>query len=291
MMRKIIHKVDYDDKIFWIKGKKHLHPFQLSNRMSKIYLPILAPGLLIDFETTKTKYPKKLNKVANISQLVMLKPYQILHDIDALRTDMLDVIKDVKHFAYLDFEMSMPAFSKRGPHQTEIIQYGIVITDEHHQVLEKHESYVFKKRHGFLSDRTLKFLKIQQEDYLESAISYNSFYDIMYDIQQRFQPKWIVWGKNDFQVLSDSFKLHDKKPFVHQDDFMDLLKLHKDYYSLKDDLGLLKAYHLYVEEKINQKHDALDDAAMTAVIMQGFIETMKVHKKSRPQRVDVMSGT
>lgn len=291
MMRKIIHKVDYDNKIFWIKGKKHLYPYQLSNRMSKIYLPILTPGLLIDFEVSKSKHQKRTQKVSHIAQLVMLEPYQIMHDIDALRTDMLDVIRHVKHFAYLDFEMSMPAFSKRGNHQTEIIQFGVVITDEHHQILEKHTSYVFKKRHGLLSDRTLKFLKIDQESYLEGAISYLSFYDIMKGIQQKFQPKWIVWGKNDIQVFNDSFVLHEQTPLVQSEDFMDLLKLHKDYYSLKDDLGLLKAFQLYHKEDIHQKHDALDDAMMTALIMRGFIETMKAHKKSRPRRIDLVLST
>lgn len=288
-MRKIIHKVDIENKIFYIKGRLKLHAYKLSNRMSKTYLPILAPGLLIDFEAAPQKHLKHVQKVTHITQIVMLEPYVILHDIDALRTSMLDVIRDVKHFAYLDFEMSMPSFSHKGTYQTEIIQYGIVITDENHHILETHESYVFKKRHGLLSNRTLKFLKIPQESYLEGAVSYREFYELMKDIQMTYDPKWIVWGKNDIQVLQDSFDLHGKEPFVNANNFMDLLKLHKDYYSLKDDLGLVKAFKLYVDDDIYQKHDALDDAKMTAVIMRGFIKTMKAHKKNRPRRIDLKS--
>lgn len=286
-MRKIIHKVDYDKKIFWIKESRKLACYQLSNRMSKTYLPMLMKGLLIDFEIHATSKHKRRQKVSHITQIVTLEPYQIIHDIDSLRTDMLGVIKQINYFAYLDFEMSMPAFSKRGLHQAEIIQFGVIITNEHHEVLEKKAGYVFKKRHGLLSDRTLKFLKIQQEIYLEQAVSYDAFYQIMKDIQLKYQPKWIVWGKNDIQVLKDSFTIHEKEAYVSHDDFMDLLKLHKDYYSLKDDLGLLKAYHMYYDSSISQTHDALDDAAMTAGIMKAFIETMKVHKKSRPRKVDM----
>ncbi len=287
-MRKIIYKVDYDNKIFWVKESRKLACYQLSNRMSKIYLPMLTPGLLVDFEVHETSKHKRRQKVLHMNQIVILEPYQIIHDIDALRTDMLSVIKRIQYFAYLDFEMSMPAYSKRGIHQAEIIQFGVIITNEFHEILEKKEGYVFKKQHGFLSDRTLKFLNIQQDTYLEQALAYDNLYHILKDIEETYQPKWIVWGKNDIQVLSDSYRIHEKEPLIDHDNFIDLLKLHKDFYGLKDDLGLLKAYQMYYETSIYQIHDALDDALMTAGIMKAFIETMKAHKKSRPQRIDLM---
>lgn len=280
-MRKIIHAVNHEKKIIWIKGKTHLIPYQLSNKMSKIYLPIISPGLLIDFEPQPMKIKKRRQKIATIAQLVMLKPYRVLYDIDALRKDMVKVIQKVKYFAYIDFEMSMPPYSHRGPFQTEIIQYGVVVKNQHQEMIETASGYVFKKRHGMLSDRALKFLKIDQEQYLENAIGYHQLYEILQNIQNTYHPKWIVWGKNDIQVLNDSFKLHDKTPFVFAHDFMDLLKLHKDYYHLKDDLGLVRAYEMYYQEEVHQAHDALDDAKLTAAIMHGFIQTMLTHKKNR----------
>ena len=55
-------------------------------------------------------------------------------------------------------------------------------------------------------------------------------------------------------------------------DFIDLLKLHKDYFNLKDDLGLFKAYQVYYKIDETQAHDAHDDALITKQVFDAFID-------------------
>jgi sporulation inhibitor KapD len=172
--------------------------------------------------------------------------------------------------------MSMPPFSHRGRgFQTEIIQYGFVLTDDKFNILNKGSHYVFTKSHSLLSDRTLKFLKINAEDYLNEAISYHTFYDILKDIVTEYKPKLVIWGKNDYQVLHESYTMHEKQALTYAHDFIDALKLHKDYYDLKDDLGLLSAYNMYYEKEEDQMHHAYHDAYMTFMIMKAFKDNMK----------------
>ncbi|MCR5307716.1 MAG: hypothetical protein K6E24_01810, partial [bacterium] len=58
--------------------------------------------------------------------------------------------------------------------------------------------------------------------------------------------------------------------------FINLLQVHKNYYNLKNDLGLFDAYKQYTGENLNQEHDALEDAFMTKNVFFEFKkETVK----------------
>jgi sporulation inhibitor KapD len=274
-MRDIIYKVDEKQKSLWIKKRKRLIKLLLSNKMSKTYLAVFFEGLLIDYEIEETDQ-KHVKKIKHINQIVSLEPYKVIHDTFQLRHGMYDVLNKIHNYVFIDFEMSMPSYSHKGKgFQSEIIQYGYIVTNKYFQEIESGSSYVFTKSHGFLSDRTLKFLKIDMETYLQEAISYHTFYDMIVRIQETYQPKWIIWGKNDVQVLNESYIIHEKVKPTQDKDFIDALKLHKDYYDLKDDLGLLSAYNMYYEKEENQAHHALHDAKMTAFVMRAFKDSMK----------------
>lgn len=276
-MRAIIYAVDDDKRIIYIKHQKRLIQLQLSHKIASIFLPILQKGFLIDVDVKKI-HPY-LYKIKVFKQIISLKPYRVLYDLDMLRLDMQDFMEHINHFVFLDFEMSMPGYHHKGYFQSEIIQFGLIVTDKNFQPLYESMQYLYDHKRQPLSERTKKFLKLDQETYEKQAMPYQLLYETLAYIQKTYKPKWIVWGKNDIQVLKDSFIIHNKQPILDTKDFVDMLKLHKDYYHLKDDLGLLKAFQMYYKETIFQSHDALDDAHMTLNITQAFMKLMRAHRR------------
>jgi sporulation inhibitor KapD len=273
-MRAIVYRVDEIKKIVWIKKRNKLIPFMLSNKMAKTYMSVLFDGVLIDFDIEELL--SKTKKIKHLNQIISLRPYRVIHDTFQLRKDMFQVINKIHNYVFIDFEMNMPAYGHKGKtFQSEIIQYGYIVTNKYFEELERGSNYVFTKSHSLLSDRTLKFLKLDLDTYIDQAISYYTFYDQLRYLKDTYQPKFVIWGKNDLQVLNDSYVLHDIEKITSDLDFIDALKLHKDYYDLKDDLGLFAAFNTYYETLENQAHDALTDAMMTAQIMKAFKDIMK----------------
>jgi sporulation inhibitor KapD len=273
-MRAIVYRVDEIKKIVWIKKRNKLIPFMLSNKMAKTYMSVLFDGVLIDFDIEELL--SKTKKIKHLNQIISLRPYRVIHDTFQLRKDMFQVINKIHNYVFIDFEMNMPAYGHKGKtFQSEIIQYGYIVTNKYFEELERGSNYVFTKSHSLLSDRTLKFLKLDLDTYIDQAISYHTFYDQLRYLKDTYQPKFVIWGKNDLQVLNDSYMLHDKEKITSDLDFIDALKLHKDYYDLKDDLGLFAAFNTYYEPLEDQAHDALTDAMMTAQIMKAFKDIMK----------------
>lgn len=276
-MRAIIYSIDYEKRYVYIRENRRLIKLLLSHKIASIFLPILNPGMLIDVDTKRVH--RYLHKVKTFKQVISLKPYRMLYDIDMLRLDMQAFMEDIKHFVFLDFEMSMPSYKHKGYFQSEIIQFGLVVTDHKFTPLYESSHYLYDQHKHPLTERTKKFLKLDQETYDQQAMPYALLYETMDYIKKTYQPKWVVWGKNDIQVLKDSFNIHEKSSLLESTDFIDMLKLHKDYYHLKDDLGLLKAYQMYYQDTVTQSHDALDDAKMTLYITKAFMKLMQAHRR------------
>ena len=84
-----------------------------------------------------------------------------------------------------------------------------------------------------------------------------------------------------------------KKPITKRKDFINLMQVIKNYYSIKDDIGLFKAVDWLEnkESKEEQEHDALDDAFMTMKVFHLFkkrittennkLNTFPRHKKDQ----------
>jgi sporulation inhibitor KapD len=274
-MRSIIHRVDLDNRIFFIKQHKKLEAFYLTNRLSKLFLPLLKQGVLIDFY-----YKPKLSKingymvksVTAIDQIITLSPYHVLHDMDDLRSMMTQVISSVRHYLFMDFEMSMPPYGHKGFFQTEIIQIGMVLTDAEFNIIKQHQCYVELYQSKLPSDRTMKFLDLDITEYVNKKQPFHTMYELLKNWITMYQPKFVVWGKNDIQVLEEAYQLHQMPKLTSSKNFIDLLKIHKDYYQLKDDLGLFKAHEMYYQTPRTQAHDALADAHTTYEIMRGFMK-------------------
>jgi sporulation inhibitor KapD len=250
--------------------------FHLTNKLAKTFFSYLNEGVLVDFEVGPKM--KKINfvryyQVAHFNQIISLKPHIIHYDLKKLRKDMFDVLSSHEYYLFIDFEMTMPGYSDH-EFNPEIIQVGYVLSKAKGDIIIQDGYYVLPKTKMTLSKRTKRFLNLDEELFFSKAIPYNNFYESLKKIVDTYHPKLVVWGKNDLTALNDSYTLHDQTKLTEPFDFVDLLKLHKDYYNLKDDLGLFKAYKAYYEVDFKQAHDAIDDALVTKYVFDAFLDYM-----------------
>ncbi len=276
-MKRIIDSVDAKLNIFTsiIEGRKI--GFYLTKRLARTFFHYLDKGILVDFEVTSKR--KKIGhqwfyQVAYFNKIESLNPKHVFYDLNKLRKDMKTVLDQYEYFLFVDFEMTMPGYHQR-VFTPEIIQSGYVLSRAQAKILHKDDYYVKPQIADHLSKRTVKFLKLDPEKFDKEAVKYDVFYKKLKRIIKKYHPKFVVWGKNDISALDESYKIHKKEPLTTHDDFIDLLKLHKDYYNLKDDLGLFNAYKTYYESNDLQKHDAFDDALVTKYVFDAFLEYMK----------------
>lgn len=276
-MKKIIYEVDHTNRCFYIIDDNQKVGILLTHKQNKTYMPYLSEGILVDIQLLKKKTKHlgvNMYRLDYFNQIVDLKPYRIIFDIKTLRREMFNVITKYEHYLFIDFEMTMPEYRDFG-FFPEIIQCGYVLTNKDGKVLEKDGFYVDTKTRKPLTNRTIKFLNISQKEYDKTKISYNDFYQKLKKIILNYHPQIITWGKNDLQVLNHSYEIHKKEPITDSLMFTDLLKLHKDYYRIKNDMGLFRTYQNYYKVDLIQEHDAQHDALVTFKVFEAFVKAIQ----------------
>ncbi|MBU1141054.1 MAG: hypothetical protein KKG64_00875, partial [Firmicutes bacterium] len=213
-------------------------------------------------------------QVSHFNQIISLNPFIVHYDLTKLRREMKEVLASNKYYLFIDFEMTMPGYHDHHFYP-EIIQVGYVLAQAQGSIIHQDGYYILPKEKLNLSKRTKKFLNLDEEKFFQEALPFDHFYGKLEKIIKKYKPKFVVWGKNDLTAMNDSYALHDKKKLTLDMNFIDLLKLHKDYYNLKDDLGLFKAYKTYYNLEFTQAHDAKDDALVTKYVFDAFLEYMK----------------
>lgn len=271
-MRKIIYDVNKRKKAFSIIVNKRKQSFYLTNKNYQTFFHYLRKGVLVDFVSTN-KYKivnnEKLYQVNYFNQIISLNPYYVHYDLYSLREEMKNVISNYKSFLFIDFEMTMPGYYNKN-FRPEIIQMGYMLTSG--KVKKSNSYYILPEETKKLSNRTKKFLKLDEELFYKKAKPFTTFYKELRSIIKKYNPKIVIWGKNDISALDHAYNIHNLKPLTHDDSFIDLLKLHKDYFNLKDDLGLFSAHKNYYDEQLVQTHDAEDDAFITKKVFDGFLK-------------------
>lgn len=280
-MKHVIYRVSRNKDRFYCIINGQRIGFYLTRSLEKIFSQHLKVGHLVDFEITdltKKIGQGKYHQVSHFNKIESLNPYYNIYDLEQLRQDMSVVIRNYDYYFFIDFEMTMPGY-KRGPFQAEIIQFGGVLTDNQGNVLLE-KDYFVKPKVNKISIRTIKFLDLDLDDFYQNAKDFEYFYLDFKNILDKYEPKIVVWGRNDIIALNDSYKIHDLLPLTNEFDFFDLLTLHKDYFNLNQDLGLFSAYQTYFpnDQIKKQAHNAKDDAKITKEIFFEFIDETKIKK-------------
>ena len=271
----ILHGVLEDKRIIAIKDRKKVNFYYMSKGMFKQFMMYFTYGMYVFITVSKNSRYYKGYRVKNVINIEkVLAPSKnnpkIYYDISIIKSGIRRIVNRNKYKLFIDFEMSMPPYSNYKKFVSEIIQVGYVLIDSKGEEILRYSSYIKPKLFPQISLRTIKFLHVNQED-IDSGIEYIDFYNLLRDINYKYNPIVYVWGKNDQLELNKLNKIHNLKNFTKSMQFVDLLNLHKTYFSLKNDIGLFNAYNLYSDIDLSdQKHDALEDAVVTKEIFRYF---------------------
>lgn len=281
-MKKIIYDYDFKKRIIYVIDNNKKIALYLTNGLSKLFGKHLSKGVLIDVVLTKKRRMVGLIPTQQVDYFIKienLNPKRVVYDFKKLQDDMYEVLTNNEYYLFLDFEMSMPSYQKSKSFEPQIIQVGYVLSKPFEEPIKKNGYYIKLKQYEPLSARTLKFLNITQSQYDEESYPFIVFHKDLKSIINKYQPKIVVWGKTDQHVLFKSYQKYRFKPYLNNFDFINLLKLHKDYYNLDNDLGLFKAFKKYYQVDYQQEHDATTDALITKYVFEGFINNMKKNKE------------
>lgn len=272
----MLHGVLESKRLIAIKGRKKVDFYYMSKSMFKLFMQYFQPGIFIFMIVKDQSRLYRGHLVRNIVAIdKLLAPNKnkptVYYDISIIKSGIKSLINLNRNRLFIDFEMSMPPYNNFQDFVSEIIQVGYILTDESGNVLEEFSSYIKPKLFPELSIRTKKFLHIEQND-VDSGNSYEFLHQKIMEVQKKYSPIVYVWGKNDQLELNKLNKIHRMSNFTKSMQFIDLLSMHKNYYGLKNDIGLFNAYNIYSEtmDLSKQKHDALEDATITKDIFYAF---------------------
>ncbi len=273
----LLHGVDDKKRVIAIKDKNKVRFYYMAKGLFQSFMQYFRSGIYVFLyvsEESRRYRGYTVNNVMSIEKV--LAPHKqtptIYYDVNIIKAGISSIVNSSKNKCFLDFEMSMPPYRNYNNFVSEIIQVGFVLTDQFGNVIQRETYFIKSILYNEISDRTKKFLHIEQSD-IDGGIPYPVFYERFITMLNQYKPMIFVWGQNDQLELRKMNNLHSLTDFTPKTQFVDLLKLHKTYYGLKNDLGLFNAFNLYKEVDLDkQMHDALEDAMITKEVFFSFVE-------------------
>lgn len=274
MIKGTIKTIDIEERLITITTRTRVVTLYIQRAMFNRYITYLEPSNMIVMNVKINQDTTKQDRTYTVKDIIkIVKPTKrktiILYSHDTIINQTKHFVNSLKNKLFLDLEMSMHPYYKDPHFVQEIIQAGYVLVDTHGNIIEKYMAFIQPTKHKKLTKRTLKFLDLTQGD-IDQGIPYDTFYQHFKQLLKTYNPAIIVWGKNDALALKETANVNDLPNINDTSRFVNLLKLHKNVFKLKNDLGLLRAYQLYGYTTDTQRHDALEDAEMTKRIFDGF---------------------
>ena len=269
-----IFYIDEEERIIGMKVKDRQSFFYLQralfNKISK-YLEITRFIQFVIEDEPRMYRKTKVYTVDYILKIMAIRYRKniVYYDIKNIKKGTKELINNLDTKMFLDLEMSMHPYNVDKNFTQEIIQVGFYLVDKDNNIIEEYNKLIKPTLHKKLTKRTLKFLKITQDE-IDKGIEYVEFYNHFKRLVKEHKPAIIVWGRNDFLALRESYRINRLPSLKKKTRYINLLKLHKNYFNLKNDLGLFNALKLYTDENGQQIHNALEDAKATFDIFNGF---------------------
>lgn len=265
---------DEQDRIIAIRHGNKIRVYYLQRSMLNQVGKYIAIGRFIQFYIKDDYRMYRGRKVYTVEYVIKIMAIRyrkniVFYDYKKIQSGTKKVVNNLKYKMFLDLEMSMHPFRKDKHFKQEIIQVGIHLVDENNKFVYKYNQVIQPTIHKKLTKRTLKFLTVTQDD-VNHGIEFSEFYDVFTKLIKKYDPAIIVWGRNDFLALRDAYKINKLPSLRNQTRYINLLKLHKNYFNLKNDLGLFNALRLYEDAPDAQTHNAYEDAYVTYMIFKGF---------------------
>lgn len=273
----IIHSVDVDNRIISIKKTKKLVFLYFQASLMNLLKRYLYNGNIIDLEySNETIIKNKVlaYRVNFIYTLCSKNKYQkvLYYDKKTLDKGLKETLNKLDNLMFVDFEMTMPSYSFKGSYISEIIQAGIVLTDKCFNTIDTLTMKVEPVINKELSNRTLKFLNLDREEFKKEARPFEEFYQVFKALLLKYNPTIMVYGKNDILSLERSYIINGVESLKDISRFMNLNKIIRNYYDLRNDPGLFKLYQIYSKNDMFQAHDALADSIVTKEVYKYFLD-------------------
>lgn len=278
-----IREIDFDRRIFSLLVDNRIEHFYLSRSQMKKYDAYLDVDLFVDLKAYDTTVVRENVATYDVLQFLRLErhtPRKVIsyYNILEIKEGLKNVLTKDTYRMFIDLEFSMPPYSYASGNgfQPEIIEYGLYIEDAKGNVVDSSSGIIRPKNEIGISDRTCEFLHMSK-DKLKHGDCYFKFYNTLKDYMMLYQPTIYVWGKNDYLMLAKSYEVNKVKPITQRKDFVNLMQLIKNYYSIKNDVGLYKAYELFnaTPPMEVQDHDALHDAFCTLEVYHYFVREIQ----------------
>ena len=265
---------DEQDRIIAVRNNNIIRIYYLQRSMLNQIGKYIVRGRFIQFYVKDEYRIYRGRKVYTVEYVIKIMAIRyrknvVFYDYKKIQSGTKALINDLKYKMFLDLEMSMHPFRKDKNFKQEIIQVGIHLVDENNKLVYKYNQVIAPTIHKKLTKRTLKFLTITQED-VNFGIPFSEFYDTFTKLIEEYDPAIIVWGRNDFLALREAYKINRLPSLRKKTRYINLLKLHRNYFNLKNDIGLFNALRLYEDAPDAQTHNAYEDAYVTYMIFKGF---------------------
>lgn len=271
-----IHNVDLSKKLIGISTYKRIIYFYFQGSLLNTFRRYLYPNNYIDLDYDESKIYKKsginsylVNFVSKIFSSINNHKVSYF-DKTFLNNSMSSFLSGLGNMMFLDLEMTMPAYGFHGQeYKTEIIQVGYLLVDNNGEEITRYSNYLKPRYSSTLSRRTLEFLSIEQDKFDSLAIDYHDFYEEFKEIIEIYHPSIIIYGKNDSIILNNSFMLNEV-PTIENIRYVNICRLIKNFYNLKNEPGLFKLYQIYYHNEDLQIHDAFNDCFVTKEVFKAF---------------------
>lgn len=179
-----------------------------------------------------------------------------------------------KDYLVIDFEFTQYRKSVGRPRGflSEIIEIGAVkVEKESLETVAKIEAFVKPHFYPKQAKDMMAFCSITDED-MKNAIS---FADMMTEIEALYVPgeTWFVaWGKEDYKVLENNCKRHQRENPILPTDYLDLAQVCQEVKGLAQTPGLVKFAREMEIDGSGHWHAAYEDAVCAAKILIKLIE-------------------
>lgn len=264
-----------DDRVVTINFQGKIYYLYMTRKTFKDFGPYFYNKPYIFVEASEKK--KRINNYYAHEILAFVKVVSptaygrsIYFDTVQIRQGVKKVVNKIKNKMFLDLEFTLPQYSHNGPHVPEIVQYGIVLENAQGDIIFEDSSLVKPSNKHALNNRTLGFLSRERIEF-NNACNYHTFYNTLSFCLKKYNPKILAWGKSDLLALEQSFKTNNVKPLDVKSRYINLMQVIKNYYNLKEEMGLFQTYTQMAGVELDeQMHDALDDAIVTREIFRMF---------------------
>jgi len=267
----LIHDYYPLQKMISIEKNGRIQYFYFGKRMFRIFMDAMAyKSVFVFFEySDKTKILKgaTAKEIVTLHKIMYTTHHGLkkIYCVDDIKARIEAQINRVEYKMFMDLELTMPKFGERAAFTPEIIQIGMVVTDENDTVINSYSTYVNPITP--ISNRAKLFLQITDDDFID-ALPYEEFYKEYKRFIDIYKPTIYVWGGNDVKAFNDSYLIHNAKPIKAR--YVDLLKYIRQYYELKEDIGLFHALKIFDHVDASQAHHALTDATATKEVFVKF---------------------